>query len=132
MNGSLAIPELMFSPQAGADVASATRLPASPGAIARFEQLMYSPAQGGAGVDSAFALAGPQGVGMHSYFEKLSSRWETGQAALAVLSEKGNIGAHELVRTQMHLINCALDMEVSSKCAGMFENGVQTLVQRSG
>lgn len=132
MNGSLAIPELLFSPQGAADVTSAARLPASPGAVAQFEQLMYSPSQGVGGVHSVFASAESNGARMHSYFEKLSTRWETGQAALAILADKGNIGAHELVRTQMQLINCALDMEVSSKCAGMFENGVQTLVQRSG
>jgi hypothetical protein len=28
------------------------------------------------------------------------------------------------------MINCALDVEVSSKCASMFESGVQTLIQR--
>ena len=132
MNGSLVIPELLFSPQGAADVAGAARMPASPASVAQFEQLMYSPTQSATAVHSVFASAGPQAAGMHSYIEKLSSRWETGQAALAILAEKGNIGAHELVRTQMHLINCALDMEVSSKCAGMFENGVQTLVQRSG
>ena len=113
---------------AGARLASA-----SPQAVQRFEQLMYSPAQGLAPGSLQFATtARAQGNGMQMYVQHLSQRWENGQAAIKNILENTKFTSRELVQTQMQMINCAIDIEVSSKCASIFENGVQTLVQRGG
>lgn len=118
------IPQLTFAPEA--HNASGTRLPAPAGAAGKFEQLMYAP-------DFRTASHGPvngAAVGLRHYVEQLSRRWETGQTALKRMTDAGQFTSKDLVLTQMQMINCALDVEVSSKCASIFENGVQTLIQR--
>lgn len=119
------IPQLTFAPEA--HNASGTRLPAPAGAASKFERLMYAP-------DFRTATShGPvngTAVGVRQYVEQLSHRWEAGQTALKRMTDAGQFTSKELVLTQMQMINCALDVEVSSKCASMFENGVQTLIQR--
>jgi hypothetical protein len=114
--------------QAGARPASA-----SPQAMQRFEQLMFSPAQGFAPGSLQFgASARTQGHGMQMYLQHLSQRWESGQTAIKNILDNDKFTSRDLVTTQMQMINCAIDIEVSSKCAGIFESGVQTLVQRGG
>jgi hypothetical protein len=126
MTTSIPIQQLMFSSQSSESVAA--RLPAPAGAARRFEQLIYAPDHRmTSGVGS---LSGASGS-MQYYVEQLSNRWQSGQSALARMTEAGQFTTKELVLTQVQMINCALDVEVSSKCASMFENGVQTLIQRS-
>jgi hypothetical protein len=67
---------------------------------------------------------------VRDYLAKLSERWNAGQATLQQMTDRGEFSSRELVLAQIQMVNCALDMEVSSKCAGMFESGVQTLIQR--
>lgn len=130
MTGHLAPSPLTFTPQTMRESISIDRLPAASGAVQKFQMLMYSPtAAGGAEVASASAL---QPSGLRNYVESLSRRWEDGQAALKRMMDAGDYTSKELIQTQIQMINCALDVEVSSKCASMFENGVQTLVQRGG
>ena len=118
------IPQLTFAPEA--QNAAGTRLPAPAGAAQRFEQLMYAPA-------NRLAPNQVNGAGgLQHYVQALSNRWETGQTALKRMTDGGQFTSKDLVVTQMQMINCALDVEVSSKCASMFENGVQTLIQRGG
>ena len=55
-----------------------------------------------------------------------------GQGALKGIAEGGKVGASELMLVQIQLMNCALDVELSSKSASLLENGVQTVMQRGG
>ena len=106
---------------------------ASPQAVQRFEQLMYSPTPGLAPGALQLTPSGTsKGRGMQLYVEHLSQRWESGQAAIKKILANDKLTGSDLVRTQLQMINCAIDIEVSSKCASIFENGVQTLVQRGG
>jgi hypothetical protein len=129
MTSHLAPNPLTFAPQAQRETMSVDRLPAAPGAVQRFELLMYSPASPGGGASVA-ATSGLERSGLRHYVEGLSRRWEAGQTALKRMTDAGEYSSKELIQTQIQMINCALDVEVSSKCASMFENGVQTLVQR--
>ena len=79
---------------------------------------------------NAKCLGSIAGGGLKHHIEALSRRWESGQNALKRMSEAGDFTSKELIQTQIQMINCALDVEVSSKCASMFESGVQTLIQR--
>jgi hypothetical protein len=88
--------------------------------------LMYAP-PGSTGAASVTALAGS---GLRHHIEALSRRWDAGQSAIKRMADAGEFTSKELIQTQIQMINCALDVEVSSKCASMFENGVQTLIQR--
>ncbi len=121
------IPQLTFAPEAQS--ASGTRLPAPAGAAVRFEQLMYAP---DGRMAASHGRVNGAASGLQHYVQALSNRWETGQTALKRMTDGGQFTSKDLVVTQMQMINCALDVEVSSKCASMFENGVQTLIQRGG
>lgn len=106
------------------------RMPAAAEAVQKFERLMYAPGMAPqAPRFEPHAAAGMQG-GLGHHIEELSRRWELGQSALRRVMDTGAVSAKDLVLTQMQMIHCALDVEVSSKCASMFENGVQTLIQR--
>lgn len=115
-----------------AETGGARPAAAAPQAVQRFEQLLYSPTSGLAPGALQVTASGTQGGGMQMYVQHLSQRWENGQAALKNMLDKGKFTTSELVLTQMQMINCAIDVEVSSKCASIFESGVQTLVQRGG
>jgi hypothetical protein len=118
---------LSYSPLSGAEKMGVDRLPAAPGSAQRFQMLMFNPPSANAAALSTEAVAGG---GLRNHIEALSRRWETGQNALQRMSEAGEFTSKELIQTQIQMINCALDVEVSSKCASMFESGVQTLIQR--
>ena len=126
MATNISIQQLMFSPEADS---LPTRLPAPAGTAQRFERLLYAPESRMTNHVGALNTAGN---GLRQYIEQLSHRWESGQSALKRMTESGQFTSKELVLTQMQMVNCALDVEVSSKCASMFENGVQTLIQRGG
>jgi hypothetical protein len=130
MTSQIAPNPLTFAPQTQRESLSVGRVPAAPGAaVQRFELLMYSPVSPGSGASVATTSA-LERSGLRHYVEGLSRRWEAGQAALKRMTDAGEYTAKELIQTQIQMINCALDVEVSSKCASTFENGVQTLVQR--
>ncbi len=116
---------LNYAPGAESTRVNTVRVPAAPGTVQRFELLMYSPAAHGTATSSA-----AQSGSLRHYIEALSSRWDAGQRVLSRMTESGQFTSRDLIQTQMKMINCALDVEVSSKCASMFENGVQTLIQR--
>lgn len=118
---------LGYAPLSGTQKTSIDRLPVAPGSAERFQMLMFAPSSAGATPLSAASVAGD---GLRHHIEALSRRWQAGQSALNRLSEAGEFTSKELIQTQIQMINCALDVEVSSKCASMFESGVQTLVQR--
>ncbi|MET0533997.1 MAG: hypothetical protein ABW171_07205 [Steroidobacter sp.] len=102
---------------------------AAPAAAQKFAQLMYSPSAPG----SNAGLAAPgtlERSGLRQYFEQLSHRWQSGQRALERLTASGKYTGAELVETHLAMINCTVDMEITSKCASTFENGVQTLIHR--
>lgn len=120
---------LTFAPELQRESVNVGRLPAAPGAAQKFEQLMFSPNASASAAASSSASAIDR-TGLRNYVDGLSRRWEAGQSALQRMAEAGTYTSKELIQTQMQMINCALDVEVSSKCASMFENGVQTLVQR--
>lgn len=106
---------------------------AAPQAVQRFEQLMFSPTQGlAAGSLHMGPPATTGGRSMQLYVEHLSQRWESGQSAINKILDKETLTTSDLMQTQMQLVNCAVDIEVSSKAASIFESGVQTLVQRGG
>lgn len=126
MANIVSVQQLTFSPEARDS--NVTRLPAPAGAARRFEQLMFVPESRLSGQS---AVSGASS-GLRQYIEQLSQRWNSGQSALERMTHAGQFTSKELVLTQMQMINCALDVEVSSKCASMFENGVQTLIQRGG
>jgi len=126
MANIVSVQQLTFSPEARDS--NVTRLPAPAGAARRFEQLMFVPESRLSGQS---AVSGASS-GLRQYIEQLSQRWNSGQSALERMTQAGQFTSKELVLTQMQMINCALDVEVSSKCASMFENGVQTLIQRGG
>jgi hypothetical protein len=128
MTNHLAPNPLQFTPQTARESMSVERMPAAPGAVQKFETLMYAPFKAGAAASTNPLVR----AGVHNYVEGLSRRWEAGQASLKRMMDNGQYTSKELIQTQIQMINCALDVEVSSKCASMFENGVQTLVQRSG
>jgi hypothetical protein len=106
-------------------------LPASPQAVQRFEQLLYAPTSGRVPGELQLTTT-TKARGMQMYVEHLSQRWESGQTAIRKILSNDKVTASDLVRTQLQMINCAIDLEVSSKCASIVENGVQTLVQRGG
>jgi hypothetical protein len=115
------------------ETAGARPAAAAPQAVQRFEQLMYSPTQSlAAGSLQMGAPATTKGRSMQLYVEHLSQRWESGQAAIQKILSNEKLTTSDLMQTQMQLVNCAIDIEVSSKCASIFESGVQTLVQRGG
>jgi hypothetical protein len=118
---------LGYAPLSGTAKASVDRLPVAPGSAERFQMLMFAPSSASATPLSTASVAGD---GLRHHIEALSRRWQAGQSALNRMSEAGEFTSKELIQTQIQMINCALDVEVSSKCASMFENGVQTLVQR--
>jgi hypothetical protein len=118
--------QLTFSPQTVRENLSVDRMPAAPGAVQKFERLMFSPASQA----SAAGASALERSGLRNHFQALSQRWEAGQSSLQRMMDAGEYTSKELIQTQIQMINCALDVEVSSKCASMFENGVQTLVQR--
>lgn len=126
MLNSMPVQQLTFAPETRE--INTTRAAAPAGAAGRFEQLLYAP-DSRVGGEGALQSASS---GLRQYIEQLSHRWESGQSALKRISESGQFTSKDLVLTQMQMINCALDVEVSSKCASMFENGVQTLIQRGG
>jgi hypothetical protein len=121
------VDRLGYAPLTGAEKLSVDRLPVAPGSAQRFQMLMFAPPSANATSLSATSIAGG---GLKHHLDALSRRWDAGQDALKRMSEAGNFTSKELIQTQMQMINCALDVEVSSKCASMFENGVQTLIQR--
>lgn len=118
---------LGYAPLSGAEKAGIDRLPVAPGAAERFQMLMFAPTSGNGASLNTTSVAGE---GLRHHIEALSRRWQAGQTALNRMSEAGEFTSKELIQTQIQMINCALDVEVSSKCASMFESGVQTLVQR--
>jgi len=118
---------LGYAPLSGTAKASVDRLPVAPGSAERFQMLMFAPASPNSTAPTVGSIAGG---GLKHHIEALSRRWEAGQSALSRMSEAGQFTSKELIQTQIQMINCALDVEVSSKCASMFESGVQTLVQR--
>lgn len=118
---------LSYAPLGGAEKASVDRLPVAPGSAQRFQMLLFAPPSANA---TSLAAESVAGGGLRHHIEALSRRWNAGQDALKRMSEAGEFTSKELIQTQIQMINCALDVEVSSKCASMFENGVQTLVQR--
>lgn len=118
---------LGYAPVSGAEKLSVDRLPVAPGSAQRFQMLMFAPPSANA---TSLNTASIAGGGLRHHIEGLSRRWEAGQDSLKRMSEAGNFTSTELIKTQMQMINCALDVEVSSKCASMFESGVQTLIQR--
>jgi hypothetical protein len=122
---------LSFSPLSQAQGASVGRLPAAPGAAEKFHMLMFSP-QAANTAGATTSTAALSGGGLQHHIEGLSRRWEAGQSALQRMTDGGEFTSKELMQTQVTMINCALDVEVSSRCASMFENGVQTLIQRGG
>ncbi|HEY0682018.1 MAG TPA: hypothetical protein VGD45_06790 [Steroidobacter sp.] len=130
MSTTVVLPELAFTPQSSQNPVS--RAPSSPDSVARFEQLMFAP-NNATSANSA-TLNAVNGVGnnrLQLHLERLSERWEASQAALNRFADRKDVTTKDLVVTQMQMINCALDVEVSSKCASIFENGVQTLTQRA-
>jgi hypothetical protein len=129
-----AVTPLAFAPTNAIETGGLTRVAASPESVARFEQLLYAqPISAGATTSaSVVPSSGVSSPGLGHYFEKLSQRWDAGQLTLQRMTEHGEFTTRDLVTAQMQMVNCALDMELSSRCAGMFENGVQTLIQRSG
>ena len=130
MSTSVVLPELAFAAQSTQNPAG--RLPSASDSVARFEQLMFAP--NGATTAGSNTLSAASGVGnnrLQLHLERLSDRWEASQASLSRFADGKDVTAKDLVVTQMQMINCALDVEVSSKCASTFENGVQTLTQRA-
>ena len=119
---------LGYAPLTGAEKASVDRLPVAPGSAQRFQMLMFAPPS--SANTTSLSTMSIAGSGLRHHIDGLSRRWEAGQSALKRMSDKGEFTSKELIQTQIQMINCALDVEVSSKCASMFENGVQTLVQR--
>jgi hypothetical protein len=132
MSENMAISPLAFAPRTGLETGIETRLPASPASVARFEQLLYVPPKTAEATQAAGQTLSVESAGMRDYLAKLSERWNAGQDTLQRMTDRGEFSSRELVLAQIQMVNCALDMEVSSKCAGMFENGVQTLIQRGG
>ena len=118
---------LGYAPLSGAEKAGVDRLPVAPGSAQRFQMLMFAPPSADA---TSLTVGSVAGGGLKHHIEALSHRWESGQNALKRMSEAGDFTSKELIQTQIQMINCALDVEVSSKCASMFESGVQTLIQR--
>ena len=118
---------LGYAPLTGAEKLNVDRMPVAPGSAQRFQMLMFAPPSANATSLSVTSMAGG---GLKHHLDALSRRWDAGQDALKRMSEAGNFTSKELIQTQIQMINCALDVEVSSKCASMFENGVQTLIQR--
>jgi hypothetical protein len=118
---------LGYAPLTGAEKLSVDRLPVAPGSAQRFQMLMFAPPSANA---TSLSVTSTAGGGLKHHLDALSRRWDAGQDALKRMSEAGNFTSKELIQTQIQMINCALDVEVSSKCASMFESGVQTLIQR--
>jgi hypothetical protein len=118
---------LSYTPLSGAEKLSVDRLPVAPGSAQRFQMLMFTPPSANAAALTTDSIGGG---GLRQHIEALSRRWDAGQNALKRMSEAGEFTSKELIQTQIQMINCALDVEVSSKCASMFESGVQTLIQR--
>ena len=118
---------LGYAPLSGAEKVGVDRLPVAPGSAQRFQMLMFAPPSADA---ASMATSSVAGGGLRHHIEALSRRWEAGQHSLKRMSEAGEFTSKELIQTQIQMINCALDVEVSSKCASMFESGVQTLIQR--
>lgn len=128
MSTTVVLPELAFAPQNTPD-----RMQPSAQSVARFEQLMFAP-DGNAAAGATPGASTVGGVGdnrLQVHLQRLSDRWEAGQSAVNRLASRNDVSAKDLIVTQMQMINCALDVEVSSKCASVFENGVQTLTQRA-
>lgn len=130
MAGNMAITPLAFAPQNTTEPLGTARVAASPGSVRRFEQLLYAPPSAAAANTASVLPADVGSASLRHYVEKLSQRWDAGQATLQKMTDRGNFTSSELVLAQIQMVNCALDMEVSSRCAGMFESGVQTLMQR--
>lgn len=126
MHTVAAADSLSYSPLSASERLNVDRLPVAPGSAQRFQMLMFAPTPAANAGVGATGAAG----GLHHYVEALSRRWEAGQSAVMRMAGTGNFTSKELIQTQIQMINCALDVEVSSKCASMFENGVQTLIQR--
>lgn len=130
MSTPVVLPDLAFAPQSSQN--GVGRAPSSPESVARFEQLMFAPNNTStASASNSFAASGVGENRLQLHLERLSQRWEASQAALHRFSDGKEVTTKDLVVTQMQMINCALDVEVSSKCASIFENGVQTLTQRA-
>ena len=130
MSTTVVLPELAFAPQS--TQSSAGRMPSDSHSVARFEQLMFAP--NGATSANSTTLNAANGVGnnrLQLHLQRLSERWEASQASLNRFADRNDVTTKDLVVTQMQMINCALDVEVSAKCASIFENGVQTLTQRA-
>jgi hypothetical protein len=127
MSGTMTVAELSFAPH-GTESLNFKPAAASLTSVARFEQLLYSPGamQGHAAVTQSGA------PDLRAFLDGMSHRWDAGQSALMTMSGGGPVSAKDLILMQMQMTNCALDVEVSSKCAGILENGVQTLTQRPG
>lgn len=127
MSTTVVLPELAFAPQN-----TPNRMQPSAESVARFEQLMFAP--NGTTAAGSTTLSGASGVGdnrLQLHLQRLSERWEASQSALSRFADRNDVTTKDLVVTQMQMINCALDVEVSAKCASIFENGVQTLTQRA-
>ncbi|GFE82387.1 hypothetical protein GCM10011487_43870 [Steroidobacter agaridevorans] len=128
MSTTVVLPELAFAPQN-----TPNHMQPSAQSVARFEQLMFAP-NGNAAASAtpgALTLGGVGDNRLQVHLQRLSDRWEAGQSAVNRLASRNDVSAKDLIVTQMQMINCALDVEVSSKCASVFENGVQTLTQRA-
>jgi hypothetical protein len=126
---TVVLPELAFAPQN-----TPNRMQPSAQSVARFEQLMFAPngaSAAGAMAPGSLTVGGVGDNRLQVHLQRLSDRWEAGQSAVNRLASRNDVTAKDLIVTQMQMINCALDVEVSSKCASVFENGVQTLTQRA-
>lgn len=131
MTQPIVVDPLALSSRGALEAGSAAPLPASPGAVQKFNQLMFS-AGGAAAPTIASPMLGGTGNTLTAFVQRVSQRWEMGQGALKGIAEGGKVGASELMLVQIQLMNCALDVELSSKSASLLENGVQTVMQRGG
>ncbi|WP_129646166.1 hypothetical protein [Peristeroidobacter agariperforans] len=129
MDSSITPNPLSYVPDVQSQGNGVGRMSASPGAAQKFAMLMYSPSAQASNAGLA-APATPERSGLRYYFEQLSDRWQSGQRALERLTASGKYTSAELVETHLAMINCTVDMEITSKCASTFENGVQTLIHR--
>jgi hypothetical protein len=126
---TVVLPELAFAQQN-----TPNHMQPSAQSVARFEQLMFAPngtSAAGAAMPGSMTVSGVGDNRLQVHLQRLSDRWEAGQSAVNRLASRNDVTAKDLIVTQMQMINCALDVEVSSKCASIFENGVQTLTQRA-
>lgn len=131
MTQPIVVDPLALASRGALEAGGAAPLPASPGAVQKFNQLMFS-AGGAAAPATVSPMLADTGNSLAAFAQRVSQRWETGQEALKGLANDGKVDASELIQVQIQLMNCALDVELSSKSASLLENGVQTVMQRGG